>query len=353
MPLEQLFSADHSTGLYKDETHTGVFYAESWALLHYWHYGDSGIPTENVDRFLKVAGDAEAVAKVDLRKHFRACFGCDYPEMQRKLETYVRHGSYHSGGYPMPKIDDDSTYAMQPVPVDEIAVRLAELAVRVEHSAIGKLMLMDAITQRPNDPRSLETLGTLAMLEQDERTAAERWEQALAAGSKNPAVVRELALLEGRQWFERFEVSIRLPPDVAARMRGRLLRSIELEPAQGAAYEMLAWVEAFTEVPVAKNLNLVIAHLPTMRDKRHTLVALSALMLRVGKAPDAALMLNHLDTLRLEPEDARAAAVLRSRLEADFPDAAAAGKPPAGQTIAPPPAAPGLKTPSVGLPDDL
>lgn len=352
LPLDQLFAADQSARIYADEKHTGVFYAQSWALLHFWYFGDSGFSKEGISRFLAVAGDRDVAGRTDLRKLFQACFGCDYPEMLHRLKKYIRTGSYRSGSHPTPDLEAAASYAVRPVAVDEITLRLAELAVRVEHSAAGKLILMNATSRWPNDPRPFETLGTEAYFEHDERTAAERWEQALAAGSKNPAVVRELALMEGHQWFRQFEESLRLPPEAVARMRSRLLRSIEIEPAQGAAYEMLSWVEAFAETPAAKNVNLVIGHLSAMPDKRRTLIGLSMLMLRVGKPRDAAMMLDHLDSLSLDPLDARAATVLRARLDADYPDVATA-RIEGAQTVAPPSASPGLKTPSVSLPDDL
>jgi hypothetical protein len=353
LPLEQLFNAEKSEKLYKDDTHTGVFYAESWALLHYWRYGESGFSHENIDRFLKVASDRTAVAKVDLRKYFRECFGCDYAEMEKRLQSYVRRGTYRMGTCPMPKIADQNSYAVRAVPREEINLRLAELAVRVERSPLGKLVLLNAVTSSPADVRPLETLGTDALIDHDERSAADSWEKALAAGSQNPAVIRELALMEGRQWFTEFDESFRLPRETADRIRARLLRSIKEEPAQGAAYEMLAWIEAFTDGPVVENINQVITHLPTMRDKRSTLVAMAALMLRLHRGKEAAVMLSHLDGLQLELRDARAKSVLLQQLRAEFPGLVSGGGTINDQSIAAPPNSPGNKTPSVSLPDDL
>ena len=355
LPLDQIFGAVENSKLYTEGKHTGVFYAQSWALLHYWNFGNSGIPKEAVDRFLQIAGNRDLAGETDLRTHFQACFGCDYPEMLRRLKTYIRTGSFRYGNHPMPTLEPVSSYIVRQVPLDEIAVRLAELAVRVNRSPAGKLALLHATTDRPTDPRSFETLGSDAFLDNDLATASDRWEQALAAGSQNPAVIRQLALLEGQQWFNEFNESLRLPPDVTTRMRARLERSIELEPAQGAAYEMLAWVEAFAEVPRAKNANRVISNLPQMPDKKRTLIALSMLMLRLNKPDTAATMLAHVSTQQLRPFDAHAVAVMRERLAADHIPSAndPAGAPAPGTTVAPPPSAPGLKTPSVGLPDDL
>lgn len=354
LPLDQLFAATQASGVYTKEEHTGVFYAESWALLHFWHFGDSGFSKEAVSRFLAVAADRETAAKTDLRALFQSCFNCDYPEMLRRLKDYIRTGTYRSGYHPLPKIDAPSTYAVRPVDLGEITVRLAELAVRVQHSPAGKLILLNAMTGRPGDPRSFEALGTEAFLEQDTRTASDRWEQALAAGSKNPAILRELALMEGRAWFGQFNESFRPPADLVARMRSRLLRSIEAEPAQDAAYGMLAWVEAFAEIPDAKNINLIITHLPAMHDKKRALIGLSWVMMRLDKPDDAVILLNYLDTLPLDIMETKASSALHARLKEDYPTVARAStKKPDQTTIQPPPDTPSLKRPSVTLPDDL
>lgn len=359
IPLEQLFSAEHSPKLYVDEIHTGVFYAESWALLHFLRFGDSGFPKAAVDRFLEVAGQSEKATAVDLRKHFKACFGCDYPEMQRRLSTYVRTGSYRSGEYPMPDIKPSSSYTVEPLALEETTVRLAELAVRVSHSGAGELILLNAMSERPRDPRPLETLGGEALARDDLRTATERWEQALAAGSENPAVIRELALMEGRRWFSDYNDLLKLPKDVTQRLRSRLLRSIEFEPAQDGSYEVLAQVEAFAELPLARNINTVINHLPEMTDKRRTLLALSRVLLRAGQAASANVMMTHLRTLRLDRNEAKALNSLELRMRADFPDVTiptgeGAGGAEAKDTAAVQTVPPSrLRIPSVPLPDDL
>ncbi|HET7535531.1 MAG TPA: hypothetical protein VFJ90_03700, partial [Candidatus Didemnitutus sp.] len=51
LPLETLFAVDHSSPIYNTGKHTGVFYGESWALLHYWSFGQTDLKPEKVDAF--------------------------------------------------------------------------------------------------------------------------------------------------------------------------------------------------------------------------------------------------------------------------------------------------------------
>jgi len=352
LPLETLFSVDQQSPIYRTGEHTGLFYAESWALLHYWYFGQSDLPRDRIERFLRLARDRKTATPQALRPLFTECFGIDYPEMQRRLERYVETGSYRFVRQPVPKLDDAKSYAMRAVPRDELRLRLAELALRVNRSALGKLTLLDAVQKNPADPRPFEALGTDAMADRDESTARERWEQALDAGSRNAAIYRELGLIESRGWFRQFDYYFQLPPDAATRLRTRLLRSIEDSPNQIAGYEMLAWVEAFAPEPSVGNVKLVLAHFAALTEQRRTLVALAMVCVRSKENGSAKELLDKLDTMEPDPWTAHAAEVVRAKLEGRpvrrLPGTRPGGRPPMPAPITVP--LQGFKPPPLEIP---
>ncbi|MES2692754.1 MAG: hypothetical protein V4773_04720 [Verrucomicrobiota bacterium] len=315
LPLETLFTVDHGSPIYRSNDHTGMFYAQSWALLHYWYFGQSKIPKEAVTRFTTVAGDRKAAAEVDLRKFFRECFSMDYPEMQRQLEWYVSTGSYRYGREPTPKIPAAPTYATRAVARDEIRPRLAELLARINRSELGKFILVDAAAKADRDPRIFEALGAIALMENDEAKARERWEEALAAGSTNQAIYRELTRLETRDWFRDFDYYFRLPLPTVARLRARLKRAIEYEPLQTTAYELLAWVEAFAEAPYVPNVNLVQGAFPRLKQKQRTLLALVLIRLHSDMKEPALQLLKDINHFEWDAWAAQSAEVVLAKLE--------------------------------------
>lgn len=349
LPLETLFAVDHQSPIYRSNDHTGLFYAESWALMHYWHFGDSGLAEEAVARFLKAAGNKKSEQARDLRGWFKECFGMDYAEMERRLEQYISTGSFRYGRQPLPKLEPASTYAVRAVTRDEIRVRLAELSLRVNRAALAKLVLLEAIEKNPSDPRPFESLGLEALMDRDENGARDRWEQAVLAGTTNVAIYRELGLLESRAWFQQFDYNFRLSRETTERLRARLGRSIEYAPDQSAAYEMLAWIEAFSEDPSIANINLVQTHFPSLQRQPRTLLALALVRARLSKPDDARALLDQLD--RMNPDDltAYAAEIIRAKLDgrpARRPASTAVGKGKSGPIAPPPP----LKIPSLVLP---
>ncbi|MDP3073262.1 MAG: hypothetical protein Q8N18_23425 [Opitutaceae bacterium] len=352
LPLETLFSVAHDSPIYRGKAHAGIFYAQSWALLHYWNFGESGLPKDGIAKFTLVVSNPQLVPPgFDLRVFFRQCFGMDYPDMVKRLERYVSGGRYRFGKLPIPEVPKAASYAARPVPREELRLRLAELALRTTRSSMGAFMLVDAAAQPGAEPRIFEALGAAAITEQDPAKARDRWEQAVAAGTTNIAVLRELGLLESREWFQEFNHDFRLPLASVERLRQRLTRAIQLEPEQTAAYEMLAWVEAYAEAPLVENLLAVQRAFPRLKAQQRVLLAFVIARLRLGLRDQAVSMLGEFDKLEFEEWSAKGAEVVRARLENRAVRSVIAPTPQhvsrVNATIG---GRPRLKTPSVELP---
>lgn len=356
LPLATLFATTHDSPIFKTDQHTGVFYAQAWALLHYWHFGESGIARDAVTRFTRVAGEQKLLTLGSVEPLFQQCFGMEYAEMEKRLERYVESGRYRFGRQPRPVIPAAKTYVTRVLPRQEARVRLAELALRTRRDAMAKFLLLDALAQtatpggRP-DPRISEVLGTDAQVEGNATKAAERWEEALAAGSKNPAIVRELGLLESKQWFQRFDPYFQLPVGTADRLRSRLRAAIANEPEQSAAYEMLALVEGFAEHPVADNVNLVQKRFTSLRQKGRTLLALALVRVRLQAPAEALELLDQLPAVQTDTWTTHASEMVRAKL-AGTAAYRERGPPPEAKPLA---AAdivrPRVRVPSVELPE--
>lgn len=315
LSLDALFGMQRGSLLYNSRDHTGLFYSQSWALLHYLICGESELPAEGIERFLRVAGDVKAAGKIDLPAFFQECFGMDYAAMLKRLERYVHSGKYSFSRRPLPDIPDKETYIAIPLARDHVRVRLAELAVRINRSAAGKLVLLRATVSTPKDARPFEALGANAWMEGDRDAAIEHWADAVEAGTSNVAIFRELALTECQEWFREFDYDLRIPSDIAGRLRERLHLSIRYEPQQSAAYESLAWVEAFAEDRKIANVNLVQEQFRRLGDPARTAVALAMVRVRLGKPADALNMLKSVRSLNPDQWTAQAAEDMMARLE--------------------------------------
>lgn len=350
MPLATLFARDRATAYGGTEAHTGLFYAESWALLHYLQFGQTELPADKVKVWLAraqrpaVAGNPAVMAALS-----RELLGMELPVLQERLERYALGGRYREVRIPAPAIPAEKTYVVRPVERQEMRERLAELALRTNRSPAAKLAMLGWSEARPGDARLHEALGQEARSDGDAEGAGERWRRAIEAGTANAAVFHELAQMEARRWFTRLDLGFRLPPERAAEFRTLLERSIAAAPDQSAAYETLAWVEATAEEPVVKNINLVQERFATLVDKPRTLLAMASVRERRGDKGTALELLKALDSMEPGPQIATAAETLRAKLEGRKPRRIAPKGAP--QKTIPPSALPPIQAPAMNLPE--
>lgn len=282
--LAYLLRAEEGRSFFAAQDQTDIFHAQSWAVLHYWYIAQSDVPRERLNEFLRfVLTDPAADQDAELERRFRACFGVDVPEMERRVTSYLRRGNFLSREVALPAGADAkaTVRALEPV---EMRERLAELLVRNRRDPAGKYVLLEAL-DGPRGARAAEVLGTDAMLDRDDRRAQEYWVRAASAGSANPAVAHLAAQMEFSRWFAGADVYFRLAPEKADELRRLLRRSIELAPARSDPYEALAWVEAAAPQPDITNVNLVQRQFAELQEQVRTLVALALVRARLGDVP--------------------------------------------------------------------
>lgn len=320
MPLEQLFAVSHESAIFREGEHTGQFYSQSWALLHFCYLGATDIPREKLTLFLNVARAPRFAEQPErVRAFCRELFGFDCAELEKRVERYMRVGRYQGRMLPLPKIAEAKSYASRTVTAEEAQLRLAEVAARVNRTPESRLVLLHGAERHPEDTRLDETLGMLAYYEGDQAGARDRWERAIANGTVNPAVFHQVAQQMTQRLFAQFDPFYQMPDEMAAKLRVLLRRSIEAAPQQTAAYETLAWVEATSAECVVANVNLVQERFPQLKTKDRTLVSLALVRHRRSDNPGALALLD--DLPKLDPDDwsVRAAERLRAKIEGRKP----------------------------------
>lgn len=333
IPLEQLFATGYNSDVFRQSRRTDVFYAESWAFLHYCRFGISKLPKDKLEVFLRLASRAELQEHPELlRGACQELLGFDYPQLEEQLQRYVSSGRYQWGKIPRPVIADKKSYVVRPAAPGEIADRLAELSLQITRSPLAKLHLLNALDREPNNPRLHEVLGAEAMANGEEDSARERWRKAVETGTTNNAICRELVRIEANRRFNTFDYYYRLPDEEAKFMRSLLRRSLEAAPEQSEGYEMMAWVEATAATPDVANVNLVQQHFKSLNDKPRTLLALILARLRFKDKESALHLLDQLDTMKPNHWVAVSAESVRARLE---------NRPP--RSIAPPEQKPAIR----------
>jgi tetratricopeptide (TPR) repeat protein len=165
LPLDMLFHVDRSSPYYNEENKVTMFYAESWALVHYLMNGDNQAHRRMLNAYLAAldAGDSEedAAAKA---------FG-NLKTLQGNLQNYIDRDAFFVWRYPAPsKIADSDLKERALSEADIDAYEGGFFALRARTDDATKV-LDQAVKLDPKNARAYENLA-ITQFSSDQRMEA-------------------------------------------------------------------------------------------------------------------------------------------------------------------------------------
>ena len=233
LPLATLFSIGTNSPHYNEQDKSGIFYGESWALVHYLMLGERGRP-EQFKRFLQQVSRGETAAKA-----IEDSFGVTVPQLEDDLRAYVRRGDFNAQR--IASVDDPQTYstytAIQRSSLSESEVNyyLGDLLLHIGRVADAERYFKQAVTLDPGFASANAVLGQLyAYLHRYDD--AKKYLQKATTAPQSYLIHYLYAYVLSREGMAD-----------AATMREHLLQSIKLAPNHAPSYYFLAMIDFITE----------------------------------------------------------------------------------------------------------
>jgi tetratricopeptide (TPR) repeat protein len=168
MPMATLFKVDHSSPYYNEEHKGSVFYAQSWAFVHYLMVVRTKQSDNPLLTFLNLLEQ-----DVDGWEAAGRAFG-DLAKVQKELDSYIHQAAYHFLRVKTAVSEEDvSLPARELTPAESAAVRGDFLAHHQEY-ARARALLEDALRQDPANALAHESLGFIE-LHQEHLAEAKKW----------------------------------------------------------------------------------------------------------------------------------------------------------------------------------
>src|SRR5688572_7290629 len=89
LPLTSLFEIDHSSPHYNEQEKVGIFYGQSWALVHYLMLGLDGGRQQQFSQFLQQVSRGETSEKA-----LERAFGKTVELLEEEFQDYVQRGQF-------------------------------------------------------------------------------------------------------------------------------------------------------------------------------------------------------------------------------------------------------------------
>jgi tetratricopeptide (TPR) repeat protein len=120
LPLKQLFAVDYDSKDYNEGVRQGIFYAQSWALVHYLLMGNPERRAPTLEFF------KDLVNGVPAPEAFRKAYQTTEAQMEKELRDYVLRSLFNYTQIPV-KPASELKMRMEPLPREETLTRLADL----------------------------------------------------------------------------------------------------------------------------------------------------------------------------------------------------------------------------------
>lgn len=253
LPLETLLSIDSRSPHYNEQDKTGVFYGESWALVHYLMLGGAG-RQEQFKRFLQHVARGD-----DVTKALENSFGLTLDAIEKELRAYIRQGELPS--LRIASRDDPQAYAsytaLQRASLTEAEANyyLGDLLLHIGRSEDAERYFKQAIALDSALTNAYAALGQLTLY-QKRFADAKKYLQRATTSPQHYLVHYNYAWLLSREGVMPNGRLSEYSPETAAAIREQLLRTIKLAPEFAPAYYLLAFVDLVTEKDLDEALQM-------------------------------------------------------------------------------------------------
>ena len=243
LPLPTLFSIGVNSPHYNEQEKSGIFYGESWALVHYLMLGGGPGRQDQFKRFLQQVGRGEAVDKA-----LQDSFGMSVAVVESELKTYVRRGEFSAMRIATADPQAYASYtAMQRSSLTEGEANyyLGDLLLHINREADAERYFKQAIALDANFLPAYASLGLINVYRRRYPEAKKYLERAVT--SQQSYLIHYLyAYVLSREGVSPTGHITDYSRENAALMREHLLKSIKLSPEYAPAYYLLALVDLVT-----------------------------------------------------------------------------------------------------------
>jgi tetratricopeptide (TPR) repeat protein len=261
------------------ESRDPMFYAESWALVHYLIASDAGRRARPLRALVdRLAGGMEPQTALE------QAVGSDLAHLERDLRAYIAQARYSPVVSSSTRTETQTTLTVRRVADPEADVWLGSRLMRIGQPLEAQAYLGRAQSADPRTPRLDESLGFLALTTDKYEEALSHFVRAIAQDSANPLAHYYYAETLRRRATARGAV---LPADVARAMAPGLRAAIRLRPSFARAHYLLGYVQLVTGDDLIEGIDALQTAIRLAPPNHAALLTLASIELKVRDYADA------------------------------------------------------------------
>ncbi|HZE71071.1 MAG TPA: tetratricopeptide repeat protein [Pyrinomonadaceae bacterium] len=275
LPLKTLFQVDHKSPYYNERDKQSIFYAESWALVHYLILGNDGQRAKQIGPFIKLVDSG-----VPMDQAFQQAFKIPFETIEKELREYIKRDSYPMiTGTFAKKLEFDTESQAAPLGEAEAQAYLGDLLLHGNRPE-SESYLQKALTLDPNLAMANASLGMLRVRQGKIDEARQSLERAATANSQNYLIHYYYAYALSREGMGETQLVTGYSLGTLARIRDELKKAIQLRPDFAESYGLLGFVNLVSGSQLDESIDLLKRILTTSPGRNDLLLMLAQIYLR-------------------------------------------------------------------------
>ena len=276
LPLESIVTVDHDSPLYNESDKASIFYAESWALVHYLLVGDQGKYGKLATPFMTAIANGETFGK--------ACeqvLGITEDGLQKQLLAYIRQMRFYQIQYQLTqRVGLPDQAAPTPISPAVVHATLGDLLFHMNRLDVARAELEKALAADPDNGAAHASIGM--MLSHGDKLAEARPHLERAVASPDATYLAHyyyaMVLADAR----RAEASSNDSAQYTEKIEAALRRAIALNPKFVEPYSMLAWYRGEHPDGIDEGLKLIGSALNLAPGREDFALTYAGLLARKG-----------------------------------------------------------------------
>ncbi|HMF58479.1 MAG TPA: tetratricopeptide repeat protein [Pyrinomonadaceae bacterium] len=253
IPLRTLFSVEQDSPYYNERDKNGIFYAESWALVHYLLQANDGARASELYRFIELLGAGKPQGEA-----FTEAFGTDVETLEKELAEYVRRASYTSRAVTFPsRVEFDAGARGGAITESEALAHLGDLLLHLKRLDDADARLQEALRLDPHSALAHCALGLVRAKQKRYSEARAHLKLAVTENPDDYLLHYKYAYAVSREGMDEEQTAYSYTTDDAELMRAELRRAMELRPDFPESYHLLAFVNLVRDEQLDESFTLI------------------------------------------------------------------------------------------------
>jgi tetratricopeptide (TPR) repeat protein len=226
IPVDVLLEIDHRSPYYNEQDRASIFYAESWALVHFLMVDPYARKEQLLLHFLQAWQQ-----RGNQREAARQTFG-DLKRFSERIETHARQTAFYVIRLKSSVEDHEQTYQTRAISPGESLTLRGDFQLHTGRMSEARALLEEAMEREPNLAEAHEGLGHYYLWQHDLENAGNELQRATELNSKNFLTYYTSAMLNLQNGMG--------TPENLQQAEASLEKAVELNPKFAPAYANLA-----------------------------------------------------------------------------------------------------------------